>query len=180
MISQHTPVNTSHQWDAVVRITHWLLAACIVLNLWLTEDGSTLHEWVGYTALAVVMLRLLWGLIARDPYARLGQFLPSVRGITTHVRTLMRAETHPPGHNPLAALMIFTLWAVVIGLAVSGYMMSMDRFWGDEWLEEMHEFLAHSLYVLVPIHIAAAILMSRLQKRNLVAGMIVGKRQTKT
>ena len=43
-------------------------------------------------------------------------------------------------------------------------------------LEEIHELLANSLYLLVPLHIVAAIAMSYWQRQNLIKSMITGKK----
>ncbi len=71
---------------------------------------------------------------------------------------------------------MFALWAAVIGLGVSGYLMTTDRFWGDETVEEIHGFLADSLIPLIALHVTAALAMSFLSKTNLVRAMITGKK----
>ena len=45
---------------------------------------------------------------------------------------------------------------------------------GEEWLEEVHEALATLLQVAVLLHVAAALLMSRIERVNLVRAMITG------
>ena len=50
-------------WDPVVRLFHWSLVACVLLNQFVLEAGETPHRWVGYAAAALVGLRLLWGVI---------------------------------------------------------------------------------------------------------------------
>ena len=47
-------------------------------------------------------------------------------------------------------------------------------FWGDEWLEELHEGLAETLLGLAGLHAAAAIVMGRLERTNLIGAMITG------
>lgn len=68
------------------------------------------------------------------------------------------------------------LWAVVLGLGISGYLMGTDRFWGDERVEGFHRLMANSLYVLIPLHVGAAVLMSCLGKTNLVRAMVTGRK----
>lgn len=72
--------------------------------------------------------------------------------------------------------MMFALWAVILGLGITGYLQTTDQFWGDDTIQELHEILANSMYVLVPIHVISAIMMGRLQKQNLVRSMITGKK----
>lgn len=171
-------------WDILVRFTHWTVAAGIIANLLFTEDGSDLHIYVGYTVVGLVVLRLLWGLIGTR-YARFTSFFPTPIRLKRHLSALSvrRVDEQHLGHNPLAAIMMLSLWAVIIGLGVTGYLMETDIFshiqlLGDkDVLEEIHELLANSLYLLVPLHIVAAIAMSYWQRQNLIKSMITGKKK---
>ncbi|WP_228267752.1 cytochrome b/b6 domain-containing protein [Psychrobacter frigidicola] len=78
--------------------------------------------------------------------------------------------------------MILSLWAVIIGLGLTGYLMESDIFsntellGNEDLLEEVHELLANSLYLLVPLHIISAILVSYWERQNLIKSMITGKK----
>ena len=170
-------------WDILVRFTHWTVAAGIIANLFFTEDGSDLHVYVGYTVLGLVVVRLLWGLVGTR-YARFTSFFPTPTRLKHHLSALSvrRVDEQHLGHNPLAAIMMLSLWAVIIGLGVTGYLMETDIFshiqllGNKDVLEEIHELLANSLYLLVPLHIFAAIAMSYWQRQNLIKSMITGKK----
>ncbi len=164
-------------WDILVRFTHWAVAIGILANLAITEDGSTWHEYVGYTVVGLVAMRLLWGLIGTK-YARFSNFFPTPKRIKTHLKTFKnkQMDENHLGHNPFGALMMFALWGVIIVLGVSGYLMGTDQFWGVDEIEEIHEILANSLYVLVPVHVLSAIVMGKLQRQNLVKAMITGNK----
>ena len=170
-------------WDILVRFTHWTVAAGIIANLFFTEDGSDLHVYVGYTVLGLVVVRLLWGLVGTR-YARFTSFFPTPTRLKHHLSALIvrRVDEQHLGHNPLAAIMMLSLWAVIIGLGVTGYLMETDIFshiqllGNKDVLEEIHELLANSLYLLVPLHIIAAIAMSYWQRQNLIKSMITGKK----
>ena len=170
-------------WDILVRFTHWTVAAGIIANLFFTEDGSDLHVYVGYTVLGLVVVRLLWGLVGTR-YARFTNFFPTPTRLKRHLSALSvrRVDEQHLGHNPLAAIMMLSLWAVIIGLGVTGYLMETDIFshiqllGNKDVLEEIHELLANSLYLLVPLHIVAAIAMSYWQRQNLIKSMITGKK----
>ena len=84
-----------------------------------------------------------------------------------------------PGHNPLGALMMLALMALVLALGLTGFLQTTDAFWGEEWLEEIHEALAATLIALAGIHAAAAIVMGRLERVNLVGAMITGIKRTR-
>ena len=171
-------------WDILVRFTHWTVAAGIIANLFFTEDGSDLHVYVGYTVLGLVVVRLLWGLVGTR-YARFTNFFPTPTRLKRHLSALSvrRVDEQHLGHNPLAAIMMLSLWAVIIGLGVTGYLMETDIFshiqllGNKDVLEEIHELLANSLYLLVPLHIVAAIAMSYWQRQNLIKSMITGKKK---
>lgn len=39
-------------WDPLVRLTHWGIAAAVLLNGLVVEDGSLVHVWLGYARLS--------------------------------------------------------------------------------------------------------------------------------
>ena len=164
-------------WDILVRFTHWTVAAGIIANLLFTEDGSELHEVVGYVVVGLVVIRLLWGLIGTR-YARFSNFFPTPTRLKHHLADLSarRVDEQHLGHNPLAALMMFTLWAVIIGLGLTGYFMEIKLLGNKDLMEGLHEFLANSLYLLVPLHIISAIVMSYWERQNLIKAMITGNK----
>lgn len=161
-------------WDPFVRIFHWSLVTCIVLNQFVLEAGETAHEWTGYTASALVLLRLVWGFVG-GRHARFADFFPTPQRLGRHLQALRRGEQpHYDGHNPLGALMMLALLAVVLALGASGWLQTTDAFWGEEWLQELHEELAEALLGLAGVHVAAALLMSMVERTNLVAAMVSG------
>ena len=170
-------------WDILVRFTHWTVAAGIIANLFFTEDGSDLHVYVGYTVLGLVVVRLLWGLVGTR-YARFTSFFPTPTRLKHHLSALSvrRVDEQHLGHNPLAAIMMLSLWTAIIGLGITGYLMESHIFshiqllGNKDLLEEIHELLANSLYLLVPLHIIAAIAMSYWQRQNLIKSMVTGKK----
>jgi cytochrome b len=156
---------------AVVRLCHWALAALVVFD-WIFDDGGRVHRVAGYAAGAVVLLRLSWAAIARD------RLVPSVPAALAHARLLLKgAAPRGEGHNPLGLWMVWLLWLLVLALAVTGFLMRLDAFWGDDTLHDLHALLAHALALAVLLHVAAIGLMSWLWKENLPAGMITGRRQ---
>lgn len=191
-------------WDPIVRVTHWATALAITVNGLITEGGSTLHLWVGYSALALLVLRLLWGVIGPEE-ARFSSFPPSVAGAIAHVRDLAagRHRSHP-SHNPAGSLMVYALWAT-LGLTVAtGVFLQTEPFpvspaaassaeerhgWAVEPLdrderddedetvelvEEIHELAANLLLILAALHVAGVAVESRLSGGNLVRAMIDG------
>ena len=164
-------------WDPFVRFFHWSLVACVVLNQWLLEEGDPPHEWVGYAAAALVGLRVVWGFVGTR-HARFADFWPTPARLRAHLGALRRGE-HPatPGHNPLGALMMLALMALVLLLGLTGWLMGTDRFWGDQTLESLHEGMAEALIWLAGLHAAAALVMGRLERTRLVKAMVTGVKE---
>jgi cytochrome b len=66
----------------------------------------------------------------------------------------------------------------MLGLGLSGYLMEeVDYFWGEDWLEELHEAFANGLMALVGAHLLAAVVESLRLGENLPLSMITGKRR---
>ena len=169
-------------WDILVRFTHWAVAAGVIANLGFTEDGGQIHEYVGYTVVALVVIRLLWGFIGTR-YARFSDFFPTPKRVKSHLNELkaqhlnnQSVKTEHLGHNPLGALMMFALWGAIIGLGLTGYLMESQVLGNEDLFEEIHEVFANSLFLLVPLHVISAIVMSRLQKQNLIKSMVTGNK----
>jgi len=161
-------------WDPLVRLFHWSLVACVLANFLLLEEGDPPHRWAGYMASGLVLFRLVWGFVG-SRHARFASFFPTPSRLRHHLQQL-RAGTlpHSVGHNPLGALMMLALMALVLSLGATGYLMGTDTYWGEDWLEELHEGLANTLMLAVGLHAAAAIVMSKLEKVNLVRAMVTG------
>lgn len=166
-------------WDPFVRVFHWSLVSCVLVNFVVVDDGETLHQLVGYTASALVVARVVWGFVG-SAHARFADFFPTPARLRAHLAAI-RAGRHDfqPGHTPLGALMMLALMTLVLALGLSGFLQTTDLFWGEEWLEELHAGLATTLIALAGIHAAAAIVIGRLERVNLVGAMITGIKRTR-
>ncbi|MGR6806223.1 cytochrome b/b6 domain-containing protein [Sphaerotilus natans] len=161
-------------WDPFVRIFHWGLVACIALNEFVIDDGERVHQWIGYAASALVLARIVWGFVGTR-HARFADFWPTPTRLRAHLADLCAGRHgHHAGHNPLGALMMLALLAVVLALGATGWLQTTDAFWGEEWLQELHEELAEALLGLAGVHVAAALLMSAVERTNLVGAMVSG------
>ena len=49
-------------WDPVVRLTHWGIAMSVLINALVSDGGSLLHVTLGWLVMALLLLRLVWGL----------------------------------------------------------------------------------------------------------------------
>lgn len=112
------------RWDAVVRTTHWSVAAAVLANAVITEGGSAPHIWIGYGLALVLATRWIWGLVG-TPGARFSAFPPSMRGAFAHIREIRAGERSVhASHNPLGALMVYALWACLLVIIVTGIAMA--------------------------------------------------------
>ncbi len=164
-------------WDLWVRIGHWLLVFCVAAA-WLTRHGGgEWHEWLGYAALAIVAIRIVWGFVGSS-HARFADFIHSPKAVIEYVQA-MRAhkEKHYLGHNPLGGYMIVALLVTIALTGASGWLYTTDRYWGVEWVGETHDFFADVLFALVAAHIAGVLFAGYREGENLVAAMFHGRKR---
>lgn len=164
-------------WDAAVRILHWTLVLSVAAA-WLTRHSAGgWHEWLGYTTLAVVALRLIWG-FAGTRYARFNNFVRSASVTSAYARDVFaRREARYIGHNPLGGWMVLALLTMVTLVGFTGWLYTTDRFWGIEWVEELHEMLSNILFAFVFFHILGVIYTSIHHRENLPGAMLHGRKR---
>ena len=165
-------------WDLWVRIGHWSLVSAITAA-WLTRDGyGRVHDYIGYSALIIVLLRIVWGFTG-SPHARFSDFLRGPRVVFAYGRDLLaNREANYTGHNPLGGWMIAALLFTIAATGFTGWLYTTDYFWGVEWMEDLHAFLGTLILPLAALHVGGVIFTSWRQKQNLVAAMVHGwKRQ---
>src|SRR4051794_38450743 len=165
-------------WDPFVRIFHWSLVASFAVAWLSAEDWRSLHEWAGYAAGSLIILRLLWGIIGTR-YARFRQFVRSPSTVASYVRDILTGrEARYLGHNPAGGLMILGLIVTMAAVSTTGWMMTTDTYWGVEWIEHVHEALASVMLALVSVHVLGVLVASLRHRENLVAAMISGRKRS--
>ena len=164
-------------WDVPTRVFHWLLVICFA-GAWLTSESERLqmiHYAFGYSACALVLFRLIWGVVGTR-YARFTQFLKGPAEMMKHAKSLLSSHAHSTvGHNPVGGIVMVGLMLLILLIGLTGYF-SVKEFLGD-LMGEAHEAISSLALAVVVIHIAAAIIMSVLQKENLVKAMVTGKKR---
>ncbi|MCU0826058.1 MAG: cytochrome b/b6 domain-containing protein [Tabrizicola sp.] len=193
-------------WDPVVRLTHWGIAVSVLFNAALDEGGSLTHVSLGWLVMALLLLRLVWGVLGPTE-ARFSAFPPNPLAALRHLRDL--AGGHPrdyPSHNPAGALMVYAFWAMLALVTVTGLIMTSGAtpmqvaddkaaVASGDWsalikeseaeddaglrhlAEETHEVAANLLLFLAALHVAGVALESRAMRRSLLAPMLLGSRR---
>ncbi len=164
-------------WDLPLRIFHWLLAASFV-GAYVTSESERwrdVHAVLGYTMLALVAFRMVWGLVGTR-YARFSALPLSPRRACAYLRSLLaRRPQHHVGHNPAGSVAIYLLLALVVAAALTGLAAFNEV--GGEWVGELHEGLANTLLAIVIVHIAGVFVGSLAHRENLVGAMLTGRKQ---
>ena len=163
-------------WDPLVRLFHWSLAGLFLANFF-TEEGELVHRGFGYAILVLMAVRVAWGWIGTR-HARFSDWVPGPERLRDYLRERLAGRSHRQlGHNPAAAVMILVLLAGVLLVAVTGWLQTTDRFFGDGWLENLHEVLAYGVLGLVVLHVLAAVGESMHYGENLIGAMIHGRKR---
>ncbi len=166
-------------WDVPTRVFHWLLALSFI-GAYLTaesERNRDIHVVLGYTLLALIGFRLLWGFFGTR-YAQFRSFLFRPAEIAAYFFSLLKGKpAHYVGHNPLGSVAIWLLLGLGIATGVTGVMVFQDV--GGDALEELHETVSNAMLAVVLIHIAGVIVSSVLHRENLVRSMITGFKSAK-
>ena len=167
---------TQPVWDPFVRLFHWGLAVSFLAAYVLTQD-AWLHEGLGYVALALVVLRLPWGIIG-PRHARFADFVRGPRVVLGYAGDLVRGRARRYlGHNPLGGWSIVAMLGMVVVCTVSGIVMNTDYFWGNALVEDIHYGSADLTIALVGVHLCGVLVSSLVHRENLVRAMITGRKR---
>jgi len=183
-----TATSPAKVWDLPVRLFHWLLVALIAFSWWSGEEHYLeWHRASGYTILALIVFRLIWGFIGSRT-ARFSSFVKGPRAVAAYARTLgSRASEAADGHNPLGgwsvvamlgavALMVAAgLFATDIDGIESGPLADYVSFDQGRAAAHWHETLFNVILALVILHVAAIAFYRLWKGRNLVGPMIHGR-----
>jgi cytochrome b len=177
-------------WDLPLRACHWLLAACMA-GSWATHElGVQWFAWhvrFGYATLVLVAFRIAWGFVG-PRHARFAGFLRGPRAVLGYLRALRRGEATPSvGHNPLGALSVVAMLALLLVQAVTGLFANDEIFntgplYGyvqdaqSDRLSGLHGRNFDRLLVLVGLHVAAVAWYRWRLRVDLVRPMWTGRK----
>lgn len=176
-------------WDLPTRAFHWVLAACVVASVVSAKIGGNAMPWhfrFGYVVFALLAFRLIWGVVG----GRWSRFRSFVHAPATTLRYL-RGRSHTDelldvGHNPLGALSVFGLLAILalqVGtglfadddIANTGPLIKFVSGATSGLLTKWHKSFGQWLILaLIGLHVAAILFYLLKTKHNLVKPMVSG------
>ena len=182
-------LHTVRIWDLPTRVFHWALALCIVGLLVTGNIGGNAMVWhfrIGLTVLALLLFRLVWGLVGGH-WSRFATFIYSPRSIINYLKGRGKPE-HSVGHTPAGAGSVFALLAVLLAQVGSGLISDDEiasagplvRFVSSatsNLATNYHKNIGKWIILaLVILHIAA-IVFYLWRKHNLIKPMLHGDKQ---
>ena len=173
-----------------MRIFHWLLVLLFTLAYATGEDWLSLHVYAGYAVFGLVLLRVLWGIMG-TPHARFGDFVYRPSRVIAFIKdTLARRARRYLGHNPAGGAMILLMLISLLLVSVTGFavygiekgagplaMLGGSSEFLEDVFEEVHEFFANFMVLLIVVHVAGVIAESLIHRENLVTAMVNGRKR---
>lgn len=130
------------------RFLHWGVALCVLLNLFFLDSGKFIHRYVGYSAIFLVVIRLL-----------------------------LRKQKNITYYSAKAKFVYWNIWSCIGGLSITGFLMGLDRFFGNQILENIHEIISNVLLISVGIHLIGLFSDAYKNKRKTWMVMITGEKK---
>lgn len=176
-------------WDLPTRVFHWLLVVLIVTAIVTGKIGGSAIEWhgkIGLAILGLIAFRVVWGLVG-STHARFAHFIPS----PSSLRTYLRGGWTGVGHNPLGALSVLALIALICVQVGTGLFSNDDiAFQGplfrlvekslSDSLTGLHKLSINLLVALIALHLGAIFFYTKVKKDNLVKPMLTGWKDVQT
>ena len=164
-------------WDPVVRIFHWSLVGLFTFSFFTGDEWKHAHIYSGYAIIGLLAVRILWGILG-SRHARFSSFIYHPATVLRFMRdsVKMRARRYI-GHNPAGGMMVLALLVMISTIVTTGYMMTTDAYWGEEWVETVHKTAVYTTIGLIVLHVAGVVLASFEHRENLVRAMITGRKR---
>jgi cytochrome b len=182
--------DTRKVWDLPVRVMHWGLVLAVG-GAWLTRelegDWFAWHVRCGYAVLLLAATRIVWGFVGTR-HARFADFVRGPRAILRYLRGGAGEDGQRiAGHNPLGALMVLAMLAMLLaqaalGLFANDQVMSTGPLFGyvsaetSDRLTSLHKQLFDVIVAAIAVHVAAALFYLWVRRENLIVPMITGRK----
>ncbi|WP_417450918.1 cytochrome b/b6 domain-containing protein [Kordiimonas sp.] len=179
-------------WDGGTRLFHWSLVILFTLSAYSAFQDkygiyAAIHLYSGVAILALVIWRILWGVIGSDT-ARFSHFVKGPGATLAYAAKALRREPYTRvGHNPLGAVSVVLMLALLLAQTILGLYGTDAMFFSgplartidsglSEELTEIHEWIGFTLMGLVVVHLLAIVAYGVLRRANLVGPMITGRK----
>ena len=176
-------------WDLPTRLFHWALALCVLGLVVSGKIGGValdVHAVLGYSVLCLLLFRLVWGLVG-GRWSRFTQFIPSPARVRSY---LAGTYASPAGHNPLGALSVLAMLAVLAVQVMSGLVIQDEDhgFYGPlyalapGWLSDLagqyhHDVGQVLLWGLIGLHVLAIVWHAHRHNPQIVHAMVHGDQE---
>lgn len=170
-------------WDLPLRLFHWALVLAIGGAVVTGEIGGSWADWhgrAGLLVLGLLVFRVIWGFVG-STHARFASFFPTPSRLIAYLKGVWQG----PGHNPLGALSVLALLAVLAAQVATGLFANddiafegplfhlVDKPLSDE-LTGWHARIFWGLVSLIGLHVASIAFYARVKKQNLMLPMVTG------
>lgn len=119
----HGSLRPVRVWDVPTRLFHWALVGLVGYLWWTGENGPMeYHMLTGYAVLALILWRLMYGLIGSTT-ARFTDFVKGPSAVIGYLKTAFGkggnagAKRYVLGHNPAGGWMVVLLLLLVLSQA---------------------------------------------------------------
>ncbi len=167
-------------WDGFIRSFHWLLVIAIATLYFSAEEGMMeLHFVAGYFTLALLLTRLVWGVLGSKT-AKLTALIHSPMAV---LKSLKEGDSKL-GHGAAGSYMVIAFFILLLVQLLSGLMTTDDILTDGplveyassqvvEWAGWVHHNNFDLLFYAIILHVAA-IVIYRLKGKKLVKAMVTG------
>ncbi|MGO2128356.1 MAG: cytochrome b/b6 domain-containing protein [Pseudoalteromonas prydzensis] len=167
-------------WDGFIRSFHWLLVIAIATLYFSAEEGMMeLHFVAGFFTLALLLTRLIWGVIGSKT-AKLTALIHSPRAV---LKSLQHGDAKL-GHGTAGSYMVIAFFILLLVQLLSGLMTTDDILTDGplvqyassqvvEWAGWLHHKNFDLLFYAIILHVVA-IVIYRLKGKKLVKAMVTG------
>lgn len=177
-------------WDLPTRLFHWLLVLSFTAAYVTAQLGPTWMSWhfrAGYLLAALLLFRLVWGVVGSDS-ARFSHFLRGPRTVITYLRA-PRTVAASPGHNPAGGWMVVLMLVTLAVISVTGFFADdLILFSGPlaacvssdavDANTRLHLLASNVALGLIGLHLLAIGLYVFWRRQPLIRAMVTGRRST--
>lgn len=167
-------------YDLPMRIFHWLFAGLFIgaflIAKTVDNDSSVFsyHMLAGLLLGFSVLLRIFWGVVGTK-YSRFTSFVLHPKDLVAYLAGVFSGDKRRwVGHNPASSWATIAMFALALGLGLTGYLMARGQ---KETFEDLHELMANGFLVVVLMHVAGVVLHALRNQDGIALAMVDGAKK---